>query len=530
MLDTLKLILVIPIFPIFLIVSVLNPFKFINAHKQGKLKKLLSRSSILKMLLELVIATLVLLPLWGALYGALGISIAHGLKLIEEPIGISGTGSMYPTFSKGASKDPKEQSQELVATPGMLPYPNGLNLFPQIKTFLEKTPLNTLLKFPLFGYEIKHGDIVVFENPQVNKLTKKVTGRSTGLVKRVIGLPGDTLEIRDGLVYRNGQVLLENYTARARSTFGGEFLSDCTPLKIPEGKLFVMGDNRKGSTDSRSEVGLISYSDIDHVLPYEKQIALFSSKWRNAQNDTSESSKITLNKSAYLKLLNEQRAKQGLKLLNYQPKLENSAARRGFVILRSNDFSFEATRSGYTMREDPLLQMKQAMADAGYSNIVYGETVIPGYYEDQELFEALFEYPAQKEFLLEKDFDEIGIAEVELKVNGCNQQVIVQHLGGYIPPNYPAADIQSWKTALQQLKDIQISWKDLEKSGDFYQDHKSDIDRLNQIIATRITRMEIITKKMGANQWLSSEEQAWVKEEASLDKEQNDLATKLNNQ
>lgn len=503
--DTLKLLLVIPIFPLFLIASVLNPIKFFKAYKQGKLKESLSPSSILKMILELAIALVILLPLWIALYSALGISVAQRLNLLEEPIGISGTGSMYPTFDKGTSKDPKAQSEELVATPGMLPYPNGLTIFG--RTF--------------FGTEIKHGDIVVFENAEVNKLTEKTTGRSTGLVKRVIGLPGDTIEIKDGLVYRNGQVLLENYTARARSTFGGEFLKDCIPLRVPEGKLFVMGDNRKGSTDSRHEVGLISYEDIDHILPFEKQPGLFGNKWRNAQNDTSASNKISLNKDTYLKLLNEERAKQGLKLLKYQPKLEDSAKRRGQIILRNDDFSSEATRSGYTM--------KRAMADSGYSNIAYGETIIPGYYEDQELFEALFEFPSQKEFLLEKDFDEIGIAEVEQRVNGCNKQVIVQHLGGYIPPNYEAKDIQSWKTALQQLKDIQASWKELENSGKFYQDHKSDVDRLNQIIALRITWMEAIVRKMESNQWLSPEENNWAREDDLLGKEQNNIAKKLNN-
>lgn len=518
--DTLKLILVIPIFPLYLIASVLNPFKFLKAKKQGELKKLFSPSKIFNMLLELAVATLILLPLWGAIYTALGITVAQRLKLLDEPISISGTGSMYPTFPKGTSKDLKEQSQELVATPGMLPYPNGLNI-PKLKALIKNTPLEKFLA-PALGHEIQHGDIVVFENSLVDELTEKMTGRSTGLVKRVIGLPGDTLEIKDGLVYRNGKVLIENYTAKARSTFGGEFLNECSTLKIPPGKLFVMGDNRKGSTDSRSEVGLISYSDINHVLPFERQPAIFGNRWRNAKNDTAESSKIKLNKNTYLKLLNEQRVKQGLKPLKYQPKLEDSATKRGLVILKSNDFSYEATRSGYTMQK--------AVQDANYSNIIYGETLIPGYYEADELFEALFEFTNQKKFLLEKDFEEIGITEVELRVDGCNQQVIVQHLAGYIPPNYEAEDIQGWKTAISQLKNIQTSWKELENSGKFYNDHKTDVDRLNQIIALRIARMEAIIKKMESNQWLSSEENNWTREDDLLGKEQNEIAEKLNNQ
>lgn len=493
--DILKLILVIPIFPLYLITSVLNPFKFLKAKIGEKFK----------MLLELAVATLILLPLWIALYSSLGISIAQYLRLLEEPIGISGTGSMYPTFDKGTSKDPKEQSQELVATPGMLPYPNGVRV----------------LNHNFFGTEIKHGDIVVFENAKVNKLTEKVTGRSTGLVKRVIGLPGDTIEIKDGLVYRNGSLLLENYTARARSTFGGDFLNDCTPLKIPDGKLFVMGDNRKGSTDSRHEVGLISFADVDHVLPYDKQPALFGGVWRDAKNDLSQSSKIKLDKNSYLKLLNTERSKLKLKPLKYQPKLENSAKLRGQVILRDNDFTSEATRSGYTMRE--------AMADSGYSNITFGETLAPGYFEDQELFEALFEFPSQKQFLLEKDFDEIGIAEVEIKVNGCNQQVIVQHLAGFIPPNYSPEYIQSFKEAIEKIKAVQGNWKELENSNQFYQDKKQEIDRINQIIALRISRIAAIIQRIESNQWLTQQQNNWIKEDVTLGNEQNEIATKLNN-
>ena len=60
-------------------------------------------------------------------------------------------------------------------------------------------------------------------------------------------------------------------------------------------------------------------------------------------------------------------------------------------------------------------------------------------------FENQFEFPNTKKFLLESDYQEIGIAEVEGMINGCPAQVIVQHFAGYKPPNYSQLVISSWK-------------------------------------------------------------------------------------
>ncbi len=84
-------------------------------------------------------------------------------------------------------------------------------------------------------HEPNRGDIVVVRVPQFDKL----------LIKRIIGLPGETLEIRNGVVYINGQPLDEPYVnGRPRGSY--------PPLLIPEGYVFVMGDNRNNSNDSRA--------------------------------------------------------------------------------------------------------------------------------------------------------------------------------------------------------------------------------------------------------------------------------------
>lgn len=89
---------------------------------------------------------------------------------------------------------------------------------------------------------IKHGDVVIFKSPKNNEIE---------LIKRVIALPGDTVLIQNETVYVNNEPLDEQYIKNPTQTIAGGAVVEGVPVTIEDGFMFVMGDNRGGSSDSR---------------------------------------------------------------------------------------------------------------------------------------------------------------------------------------------------------------------------------------------------------------------------------------
>ncbi|MBW5457573.1 signal peptidase I [Clostridium sporogenes] len=128
--------------------------------------------------------------------------------------------------------------------------------------------------------EPKKGDIIIFnENKEkgtiaeytlemVDNIISKFNNNKTDieeddrLIKRVIGVPGDEVDIKDGYLYLNGKKLEETYANG--ETISREFK---LPIKIPENKLFVLGDNRMVSKDSRM-FGLVDYKQVEGKAIY----------------------------------------------------------------------------------------------------------------------------------------------------------------------------------------------------------------------------------------------------------------------
>ena len=105
--------------------------------------------------------------------------------------------------------------------------------------------------------DYKHGDIVIVHYPGYEE---------KAFVKRVVGLPGDTIEIKAGKLIRNGEIIEEDYIKE-------EMRSDYHEITVPENSIFVMGDNRNDSMDSRG-VGT-----IDEELVLGRSVFIIWSIW-----------------------------------------------------------------------------------------------------------------------------------------------------------------------------------------------------------------------------------------------------------
>jgi hypothetical protein len=151
-----------------------------------------------------------------------------------------------------------------------------------------------------------------------------------------------------------------------------------------------------------------------------------------------------------------------------------------------------------------------------------------GYYDEQELYDVFMEQKEAKDFLLNKNYEDIGVSTFIGETNGCPVQIVVQHLAGYVPPNYTQLEKNNWRDALTNLRNVQNGWESLKKYDGFYEKNKLDVDRINEIISLRLQRIEQISNKINSNLWLSEEEKKWIEEDEVLGAQQNDLATKLN--
>jgi signal peptidase I len=129
-------------------------------------------------------------------------------------------------------------------------------------------------KFLFDGGDVARGDVIVFENPNPGEVPDRdvVSGflhwlgegigfaqpENEDFIKRVIALPGETIEIHDHAVYIDGEPLAEPYLTKQAE----QSMADFPPHTVSSGELFVMGDNRGNSADSRFGLGTVPFDKV----------------------------------------------------------------------------------------------------------------------------------------------------------------------------------------------------------------------------------------------------------------------------
>lgn len=139
---------------------------------------------------------------------------------------------------EGSSMEPTLHTGQYILVNKLVYFHFDLNA--PLRLFPGQEELAQRIIYPF--HQPRRGDIVVFEYPR---------DVSKDYIKRVIALPGDTFEVREGQVFVNGVLLDQPYLQGASTYCVSGYPCHEAPVTVPAGQVFVMGDNRANSSDSR---------------------------------------------------------------------------------------------------------------------------------------------------------------------------------------------------------------------------------------------------------------------------------------
>jgi signal peptidase I len=335
-------------------------------------------------------------------------------------------------------------------------------------------------------YGLERGDIVTFSNTET---------RGQGYIKRIVGLPGEQISIKNGNVFINGKALQEDYTLNGLPTFGNTAIIDCESYTIPDGSYAVFGDNRTVSSDSRV-LGFIKKEEIDGVMKTgtgEK----FASEEKQLQI-----SKVDVSPEEFLKKLNELREKNNASNLVTHATLNNLAKQRSTQISENFD--------NWKSKSIPVDQM---LEKEGYRFNQVHEYVTFGYLDSQAILDQLFDSEVEKDHFLSNQYTEVGIGLVEKTNKECTFPLISVILSWPAVPTYDKAVLDNWEKEISTLNSnlgIYQSWVGAPEI---------DQAKLKQLISMTAEMQQIATRilaKEKNREWLTAKDYADIKHHDDL--------------
>ena len=342
-------------------------------------------------------------------------------------------------------------------------------------------------------YGLERGDIVTFQN-------KETMG--SGYIKRIVGMPGEQIAIKNGNVFINGKALQEDYTLNALPTFGNTALIDCENYSIPNNSYAVFGDNRFVSSDSRV-LGFINEDDIDGVM--KTQVGeKFASEAKQLQI-----SRVEVEPLEFLKKLNEYRAKNNTSNLVTHETLNELAIQRATQINENfNDW------------KNKSIPVDKLLEDEGYRFNQVHEYVTFGYLDEQAIIDQLFDSEVEKNHFL-GNYTEVGIGVVDKTNNECTFPLTSIIISWPAVPTYDKAVIDHWQA------EIRMTNQNLGTLQTWVGDGGIDQAKLKKLISMMAEMQQTATRihgKQTRREWLTPQDYSdiarydvMVKEATALD-------------
>jgi signal peptidase I len=325
-------------------------------------------------------------------------------------------------------------------------------------------------------YSLERGDIVSFINTETSGIH---------YIKRIIGLPGEKITLKNGYVFVNDKALVEDYTLDQLPTFGNTFLNNCYPQTVPKNHFLVLGDNRTVSMDSRV-IGFISKDDIDGViktkLNYEFQ----------SDNIQSNILKNKINPELLIQKINTIRKEKNTSELLMNKNLNEIAELRSKSIVENF--------SNWKKSSTPL---KDLLQKNNYKSSAYYEFVTFGYLDEENIVKQILESSIDKIAFMSGNFYEIGVASDTNTVGDCSFPVITIIISWPDKPTYSPEIISFWADEnTKNNKKLAL----LQDAMNYPGANIASIQEVKNILIEMSNISSNINQQIANNEWLDTEQ------------------------